>query len=49
MHGGAPGSGAPLGNKNAQKHGHYTREAIAQRRHFSELIRQSRQLILKIE
>jgi hypothetical protein len=39
----------PRGNKNAQKLGLYTREAIAQRRHFSELIRQSRQLILKIE
>jgi hypothetical protein len=32
MHGGATGSGAPRGNKNAQKHGLYTREAIAQRR-----------------
>ena len=49
MHGGAPGSGAPRGNKNAQKHGLYTREAIAQRRQRSGLIRQSRQLILKIE
>jgi uncharacterized protein YjcR len=28
MHGGAPGSGAPRGNKNALKHGVYTREAI---------------------
>jgi hypothetical protein len=28
MHGGAPGSGAPRGNKNAIKHGLYTREAI---------------------
>jgi hypothetical protein len=27
MHGGAPGSGAPRGNKNALKHGRYTREA----------------------
>jgi hypothetical protein len=26
MHGGAPGSGAPLGNKNALKHGEYSRE-----------------------
>jgi uncharacterized protein YjcR len=49
MHGGAPGSGAPRGNKNARKHGLYTREAIAQRRQLAELIRQSRQLILKIE
>ena len=49
MHGGAAGSGAPRGNKNARKHGLYTREAIAQRRQLAELIRQSRQLILKIE
>jgi hypothetical protein len=49
MHGGAPGSGAPRGNKNAQKHGLYTREAIAQRRQLGELMRQSRKLILKIE
>ena len=49
MHGGAAGSGAPRGNKNAQKHGLYTREAIAQRRQLSELVRQSRKLMLKIE
>jgi glucans biosynthesis protein len=49
MHGGAPGSGAPIGNKNAQKHGFYTREAIAQRRKLKELVRESRKLILKIE
>lgn len=49
MHGGAPGSGAPIGNKNAQKHGLFTHEAIAQRRKLKELVRQSRKLILKIE
>ena len=49
MHGGAPGSGAPPGNKNAQKHGFYTREAIARRRQLGELMRQSRKLLLKIE
>jgi hypothetical protein len=48
MHGGAPGSGAPRGNKNAQKHGLYTREAIAQRRQLRELMRQSRELLVKI-
>ena len=48
MHGGAPGSGAPRGNKNALKHGNYTRDAIALRRHASELIRRSRELIKKI-
>jgi uncharacterized protein YjcR len=49
MHGGAPGSGAPRGNKNALKHGFFTREAIAERRQLRQLIRQSRNLLLKIE
>jgi hypothetical protein len=49
MHGGAPGSGAPRGNKNAVKHGLYTKEAKAQRREISELMRQSRKLLLQIE
>ena len=49
MHGGAPGSGAPLRNKNALKHGLYTRAAIAQRKQLRELVRQSRELLLKIE
>jgi uncharacterized protein YjcR len=49
MHGGAPGSGAPRGNKNALKHGFFTREAIAERRQLRELLRQSRDLLLKIE
>jgi uncharacterized protein YjcR len=31
MHGGAKGSGAPIGNQNAFKHGRYTRKAIAER------------------
>ncbi|HLX17908.1 MAG TPA: hypothetical protein VKS24_22175 [Bradyrhizobium sp.] len=49
MHGGAAGSGAPRGNKNAQKLELYTREAIAQRKQLGELMRQSHQLVLKIE
>jgi len=49
MHGGAAGSGAPRGNKNAVKHGLYTSEAIAQRRQLAELMRQSRKLLSKIE
>lgn len=40
MHGGAKGSGAPVGNSNALKHGNYTREAIAERRQLRALIRQ---------
>ena len=49
MHGGASGSGAPRGNKNAFKHGIYTREAIAEHRQLGELIRQSRELLQKIK
>ena len=49
MHGGAPGSGAPKGNRNALKHGLYTREAIAARRRLSDLIRKSRELLARID
>jgi len=49
MHGGAPGSGAPRGNKNALKHGRYTREALEERRQLRALLRQSRMLIQEIE
>ena len=45
MHGGAPGSGAPRGNKNALKHGLYTRDSIEERRQLRALTRQSRMLI----
>jgi hypothetical protein len=48
MHGGAPGSGAPRGNKNALKHGRYTREAIAENKRTRELVWQSRKLLLQI-
>ena len=37
MHGGAKGSGAPKGNKNALKHGLHTAEAKAMRQHVREL------------
>ena len=49
MHGGAPGSGAPQGNKNALQHGLYTREAIGERRRVAELIKQTRALIDEID
>jgi hypothetical protein len=42
MHGGANGSGAPSGNRNAFRHGHYTAEAIARRREVAALIRACR-------
>jgi uncharacterized protein YjcR len=49
MHGGAAGSGAPIGNKNALRHGHYTAEAIALRRYLSEVIRQSRTILAELD
>ena len=49
MHGGAPGSGAPRGNKNALKHGQYTREALAAYRQVRALIRQSLELMQKLK
>jgi len=42
IHGGAPASGAPQGNKNALKIGLFTRQAI-------EELRSARQLALKIK
>jgi hypothetical protein len=49
MHGGAPGSGAPKNNKNALKHGLYTKEAIEKRKRLQELLGHSRKLIRDIE
>jgi len=49
MHGGAAGSGAPVGNKNALRHGRYTTEALSRRRQLSDLIRQSRAVIAQVE
>lgn len=48
MHGGAYGTGAPTGNKNALKSGFYTREAMAERRRVRELIRSSRKFLTQI-
>jgi hypothetical protein len=49
MHGGAPRTGAPIGNKNALRHGHYTAEAIARRRGLAELIRMARATLADLE
>ena len=45
MHGGAQGSGAPTGNRNAVKHGLYTRAAIEQRKQLRTLMRDARKLV----
>jgi glucans biosynthesis protein len=48
MHGGASGSGAPNGNRNALRHGRYTAQAIAMRREMRALLRRSRELMESI-
>lgn len=48
MHGGAKGSGAPVGNKNALRSGLYTAEALGLRRHVNALLRESRKIIEEI-
>lgn len=49
MHGGAAGSGAPLGNRNALKTGLHTREAKADRKALRELMRETRAAIARFE
>ena len=45
MHGGAPGSGPPTGNRNARKHGLFTRDAIAERRRIQALVGEARKFL----
>lgn len=45
MHGGAAGSGAPKGNKNALKHGYYSAEAKDIRKRIRDLTRTTREII----
>ena len=45
MHGGARGSGAPAGNRNALKEGLFTRFAIEERRQANALWREARSLL----
>jgi hypothetical protein len=45
MHGGAQGSGAPRANRNARKHGLFTRDAIAERRQIQRLLGEARKLL----
>lgn len=47
MHGGAKGSGAPIGNRNALKHGMYTRESLEFNKHIRDLLREGKELIEK--
>jgi len=43
MHGGAKGSGAPPGNRNALKHGLYSREHLDWRKEMMNLLRDARE------
>jgi uncharacterized protein YjcR len=45
MHGGAEGSGAPRANRNARKHGLFSRDAIAERRQIQMLLGEARKLL----
>jgi hypothetical protein len=47
MHGGKS-PGAPIGNQNAFKHGCFTADAIKERRYLRALIKDSTELIKKI-
>jgi hypothetical protein len=42
LHGGAPGSGAPKGNRNRLKHGRYTAAALAERKAVRALLHQAK-------
>ena len=45
MHGGTRGSGAPRANRNARKHGRFTRDAIAERKQIQALLGDARKLL----
>lgn len=45
MHGGAPGSGAPRGNRNARRHGVFTKGAIAERKQIQAVLEEARKLL----
>ena len=49
MHGGAPQSGAPRGNRNARKHGRFTGDAIAERKQIQALLGEARKLLLEMK
>ena len=48
MHGGAPGTGAPLGNRNAGKHGLRSREFVELRSEVMRILRTARKLLAKL-
>ena len=49
MHGGAPGSGAPKGNRNARRHGLFTKVAIAERKRIQAVLADARKLLQELK
>ena len=49
MHGGAKGSGAPKSNRNAFKHGFFTRKAIDERRDLRKLLSECQETLGEFE
>jgi uncharacterized protein YjcR len=49
MHGGASGSGAPKGNRNALKTGAHTAEMKAFREELREIVQETRELLKTFE
>lgn len=48
LHGGAAGSGAPIGNQNAFKHGRYSKAAIDERRALRKFMRDAEKFLEEI-
>jgi uncharacterized protein YjcR len=49
MHGGTPRSGAPSGNRNARKHGLFTRDTIAGRKQVQALLADAWKLLREMK
>jgi len=49
MHGGAPESGAPRGNRNALRHGLFTRDEIGERKRIEALLSDARGLLREMK
>ena len=49
MHGGTPGSGAPRGNRNARRHGMFTKDAVAERKQIQAMLGEARKLLKEMK
>jgi uncharacterized protein YjcR len=49
MHGGAKGSGSPVGNRNALKHGMYTKAALEEQKALRSMIREMKESLQEID